>query len=105
MAEEMVALRTKAGLSTALACGVPAPLVEELATGVGQFRAWQRFMTSCTAVWAIVADEVELKLGVRPGLDLSAAGGNDLGGRSQAYSRLVGEGLLSSDEALRVVGL
>ena len=105
VAEEMVMLRTKAGLSTALACGVPAPLVEELATGVGQFRAWQRFMTSCTAVWAIVADEVELKLGVRPGLDLSVAGGNDLGGRSQAYSRLTGEGKLSSAEARAVCGL
>ena len=103
--EEMVALRTKAGMSTALACGVPLPLVEELATGIGQFRAWQRFMTSCTAVWSTIADEVESKLGVRPGLDLSSTGGNDLAGRSQAYSRLVGEGKLSSAEALRVVGL
>ena len=103
--EEMVDLRTQAGMSVALACGVPLPLVEHLSTGIGQFRGWQRFMTSCTAVWAIVADEVEAKLGVRPGLDLSAAGGNDLAGRSQAYSRLVGEGKLSSDEARRVVGL
>ena len=76
-----------------------------LSTGIGQFRAWQRFITSCTAVWAIVADEVELKMGVRPGLDLAAAGGNDLAGRSQAFGRLVGEGKLSSAEALKVVGL
>ena len=103
--EEMVALRTKAGMSTALACGVPLPLVEELATGIGQFRGWQRFITSCTAVWAIVADEVELKLGVRPGLDLSAAGGNDLAGRSQAFGRMAGEGKLSAAEARKVVGL
>ena len=103
--EEMVDLRTQAGMSVALACGVPLPLVEHLATGIGQFRGWQRFMTSCTAVWAIVADEVEAKLGARPGLDLSTAGGNDLAGRSQAFGRLVGEGKLSSAEALKVVGL
>ena len=103
--EEMVDLRTQAGMSVALACGVPLPLVEHLSTGIGQFRGWQRFMTSCTAVWAIVADEVEAKLGVRPGLDLSTAGGNDLAGRSQAFGRLAGEGKLSSADALKVVGL
>ena len=102
--EEMVVLRTKAGMSTALACGVPLPLVEELATGIGQFRGWQRFMTSCTAVWAIVADEVEAKLGTRPGIDLSTAGGNDLAGRSASVQKLVAAGV-DIDKALEVAGL
>ena len=104
--ETMVDLRSKVGLSVALACAVPLPLVEVLATGIGQRQAWQRFtMTSCAAVWAIIADEVEAKLGVRPGIDMTAAYGYDLAGRTQSFSRLVGEGKLPADEARRVVGL
>ena len=42
---------------------------------------------------------------MRPELDLSPAYGAGLDARSQAYSRLTGEGQLSSAEALKVVGL
>ena len=93
-------------MSVASACGVPVSLVEALATGVGQRQAWQRFtQSSCAAAWTIIADEVEAKMGVRPELDLTAAYGAGLDARSQAYSRLTGEGKLSSAEALKLVGL
>ena len=104
--EQHIDLRTKVGMSVASACGVPVSLVEALATGIGQRQAWQRFtQSSCAAAWAVIADEVEAKMGVRPELDLSPAYGAGLDARSQAYSRLVGEGKLSSAEALKVVGL
>ena len=40
--EGMIDLRSKAGMSVALACGVPLSLVEVLATGIGQRQAWAR---------------------------------------------------------------
>ena len=49
--EGMIDLRSKVGMSVALAAGVPLPLIEVLATGVGQREAWRRFtLTSCAAV-------------------------------------------------------
>ena len=103
--ETMVDLRSKAGMSVALACGVPLPLVETLATGIGQRAAWQRFtQSSVAAVWSLIADEIFVKLGVRPGIDMTAAYGHDLAGRSQAFARMT-EAKLSVSDAREVCGL
>ena len=103
--EEMVDLRGKVTMSVASACGVPVALVEALATGIGQREAWRRFtLTSCASVAAIIADEVELKLGARPEFDLSGAYGSDLTGRATAVQKLVSAGV-PVDQARGVAGL
>ena len=103
--ETMVDLRSKVGMSVALAAGVPLPLIEVLATGVGQREAWRRFtLTSCAAVANILSDEIETKLGTRPEFDLSPAYGSDLTGRATAVQKLVDAGV-NIDEARRIAGL
>ena len=103
--EQHIDLRTKVGMSVATACGVPVSLVEGLATGIGQREAWRRFtLTSCAAAWAIIADECEAKMGVRPELDMANAYGSDLTGRATAVQKLVTVGV-PIDKALGVAGL
>ena len=97
-------LRTAVGLDVLACCGVPGALVMS-ETSTGAREAWRRFiLSSCAGMAALISDELGAKM-APTAITFDALHGHDLVGRSQAYSRLVGEGKLSSDAALKVVGL
>ena len=97
-------LRTAVGLDVLAACGVPGALVMS-DTAQGAREGWRRFvLSSCAGMAALITDELGAKL-APTAITFDELNGRDLAVRSQAYSRLVGEGKLSSDEARIVVGL
>ena len=102
--EALFLLRSKIFLDTLSSCGVPLGLIEN-ADGTAMRESLRRFvMTSCQGMARLMAAEFTAKIAPIE-IDFTPLYGHDLVGRSQAYSRLVGEGKLSSAEALKVVGL
>ena len=102
--QALEALRTSVGRDVLNACAIPVGLIES-ADGTAAREGARRFvMMSCSGMAALMATEFAAKIAPIE-IDFAALYARDLVGRSQAFSRLVGEGKLTVNDARAVCGL
>ena len=102
---EFAKLRESAGMSVCAAAGVPPALLFSISDGTLARESYRAFLHSAVRpVARMLADEIELKLGVRPTFDFNSLYAHDLAGRAQSFQRLSAGGM-AVDQALALTGL